>query len=53
MGFEPTTYSMGSCHSTTELCPRRLGIVSGAVEWSQGGSGEDAHMPAEGEGSAG
>ena len=23
MGFEPTTYSLGSCHSTTELCPQR------------------------------
>ena len=28
MGFEPTTYSMGSCHSTTELCPQWLEIVS-------------------------
>lgn len=28
MGFEPTTYSLGSCHSTTELCPQRPGFVS-------------------------
>lgn len=28
MGFEPTTCSLGSCHSTTELCPQSVAIVS-------------------------
>lgn len=28
MGFEPTTCSLGSCHSTTELCPQKLAIIS-------------------------
>ena len=28
MRVELTTYSMGSCHSTTELRPQRLAIVS-------------------------
>jgi hypothetical protein len=26
-GFEPSTCSMGSCHSTTELSPREAGKI--------------------------
>lgn len=37
MGFEPTTYSMGSCHSTTELYPQRGDIVSLSMRDSQEG----------------
>jgi hypothetical protein len=29
MGIEPTTYSLGSCRSTTELRPRTLVILAG------------------------
>jgi hypothetical protein len=28
MGIEPTTYSLGSCRSTTELRPRALVILT-------------------------
>lgn len=28
MGVEPTTYSLGSCHSTTELRPQRCCVLA-------------------------